>query len=57
MVSGKTGCSSWFKSEPVKTVCAISLSLKLFTFSLYIFNWYKQPIVFAKQPIVFLVLC
>ena len=57
MVSGKTGCSSGFRVNQYKPLCAFSLSLISFN-SVFIFvNWYKQPIVSAKEPIVFLVLC
>jgi len=57
VVSGKTGCSSWLRVNQYKHVCSTSLSLELFKFSFIFVNWYKQPIVSAKQPIVFLVLC
>ena len=57
MVSGKTGCSSGFRVNQYKPLCAFSLSLISLN-SVFIFvNWYKQPIVSSKQPIVFLVLC
>ena len=57
MVSGKTGCSYWLRVNQYKPLCAFSLSLNSLI-SVFIFvNWYKQPIVSAKQPIVFLVLC
>ena len=56
MVYGKTRCSSGFRLNQYKSLCAFSLSLISLN-SIFIFvNWYKQPIVFAKQPIVFLVL-
>ena len=56
MVSGKLDVALGLRVNQYK-LCVQSLSLKLFNFSLYIFfNWYKQPIVSAKQPIVFLVL-
>ena len=57
MVSEKTRCSSWLRVNQYKHVCSISLSFDLFNFSLIFVNWYKQPIVSAKQLIVFLVLC
>jgi len=54
MVFEKTGCSSGFRVNQYKSLCAFSLSLNSLN-SVFIFvNWYKQPIV---QPIVFLVLC
>jgi len=71
VVSEKTGCSSGFRVNQYKSLCAFSLSLNSLN-SVFIFvNWYKQPIVsakqsivfakqsivFAKQSIVFLVLC
>ena len=57
MVSDKTRCSSEFRVNQYKSLCAFSLSLNSLN-SVFIFvNWYKQPIVSAKQPIVFLVLC
>jgi len=57
VVSGKTGCSSGLRVNQYKSLCAFSLSL-IFLNSVFIFvNWYKQLIVYAKQPIVFLVLC
>ena len=64
MVSEKTGCSSGFRVNQYKHLCAFSLSLISLNSVLIFVNWYKQPIVsakqpivFAKQPIVFLVLC
>ena len=57
MVSGKTECSSMLRVNPYKPLCAFSLSLNSLN-SVFIFvNWYKQPIISAKQPIVILVLC
>ena len=57
MVSGKTGCSSGLRVNQYKPLCAFCLSLISLN-SVFIFvNWYKQPIVSAKQRIVFLVLC
>ena len=57
MVSEKTGCNSGFRGNQYKSLCAFSLSLNSLN-SVFIFvNWYKQPIVSSKQPIVFLVLC
>ena len=57
MVSVKTGCSSGCIVNRYKPLCAVSLSL-ISLKSVFIFvNWYKQLIVYAKQPIVFLVLC
>jgi len=57
VVSGKTGGSSGLRVNQYKPLCAFSLSLISLN-SIFIFvNWYKQPIVSAKQLIVFLVLC
>ena len=56
MVSEKTGCSFGFKVNQYKHMCAFSLSLISINSVLIFANWYKQPIVSAKQPIVFLVL-
>ena len=57
MVSGKTVCSFGLRVNQYKPLCAFSLSLISLN-SVFIFvNCYKQPIVFVKQPIVFLVLC
>ena len=53
MVSEKTGCSSGFRVNQYKSLCAFSLSLNSLNSDLIFVNWYKQPIVFAKQPIVF----
>jgi len=39
-----------------KHLCAFSLSLISLNLVLIFVNWYKQPIVSAKQQIVFLVL-
>ena len=53
MVSEKTRCSSGFRVNQYKSLCAFSLSLNSLN-SVFIFvNWYKQPIVSTKQPIVF----
>ena len=57
MVSEKTGCSFGFKVNQYKPLCAFSLSLSSLNSVLIFANWYKQPIVSAKQPIVFMVLC
>ena len=47
MVSEKTGCSSGFRVNQYKSLCAFSLSLNSLN-SIFIFvNWYKQPIVFS----------
>ena len=56
MVSEKTGCSSGFRVNQYKLLCAFFLSLISLNSILIFANWYKQPIVSAKQPIVFLVL-
>jgi len=56
VVSEKTGCSSGFRVNQYKHVCAFSLSLISLNSVLIFVCWYKQPIVSAKQPIVFLVL-
>jgi len=57
VVSGKTGCSSGLRVNHYKSLCAFSLSLISLNSVFFIFvNRYKQPIVSAKQPIVFLVL-
>ena len=56
MVSEKTGCSSGFRVNQYKHLYAFSLSLNSLNSVLIFANWYKQPIVSAKQPIVFLVL-
>ena len=56
MVSEKTGCSSGFRVNQYKPLCAFSLSLISLNSVLIFANWYKEPIVFAKQLIVFLVL-
>ena len=57
MVSEKTGCSSGLRMNQYKSLCAFSLSLNSLNLILIFVNWYKQLIVSAKQPIVFLVLC
>ena len=46
MVSGKTGCSSGFRENQYKPLCAFSLSLISLNSVLIFVNWYKQPIVF-----------
>ena len=56
MVSEKTGCSSGFRVNQYKHLCALSLSVISLNSVLIFANWYKQPIVSAKQLIVFLVL-
>ena len=56
MVSEKTGCSFGFRVNHYKHLCAFSLSLISLNSVLIFVNWYKQPIVSAKQLIVFLVL-
>jgi len=57
VVSEKTGCSSRFRVNQYKSLCAFSLSFNSLN-SVFIFvNWYKQSIVSAKQLNVFLVLC
>jgi len=56
VVSEKTGCSSGFRVNQYKPLCAFSLSLISLSSVLIFVNWYKQLIVSAKQPIVFLVL-
>ena len=56
MVSEKTGCSSRFRVNQYKHMCAISLSLISLNSILIFVYWYKKPIVSTKQPIVFLVL-
>ena len=53
MLSEKTGCSSGFRVNQYKHLCAISLSLISLNSVLIFVCWYKQPIVSAKQPIVF----
>ena len=55
MVSEKTGCSSGFIVNQYKHLCEFSLSLISLNSVLIFVYWYKQPIVSAKQPIVFLV--
>ena len=55
-VSEKTGCSSGFRVNQYKHLCAISLSLISLNSVLFVVCWYKQPIVSVKQLIVFLVL-
>ena len=57
MVSEKTGCSSGYRVNQYKPLCAFSLSLISLNSVLLFVNWYKQLIVSAKQPIVFPVLC
>ena len=52
MVSEKTRCSSGFRVNQYKHLCAFSLSLISLNLVLIFANWYKQPIVSAKQPIV-----
>jgi len=56
VVSEKTECSSGFRVNQYKHLCAFSLSLISLNSVLIFANWYKQPIVSVKQPIVFLVL-
>ena len=56
MVSEKTGCSSGFRVNQYKSLCTFSVSLNSLNSDLIFANWYKHSIVFAKQPIVFLVL-
>jgi len=56
VVSEKNGCSSGFRVNQYKHLCAFSLSLIYLNSVLIFANWYKQPIVSAKQPIIFLVL-
>jgi len=53
VVSEKTECSSGFRVNQYKPLCAFSLSLISLNLVLIFANWYKQPIVSAKQPIVF----
>ena len=53
MVCEKTGRSSGFRVNQYKSMCAFSLSLNSLNLVLLLVNWYKQPIVSAKQPIVF----
>jgi len=57
VVYGKIGCSSGFRVNQYKPLCSFSLSLISLNSVLLFVNWYKQLIVFTKQPIVFLVLC
>ena len=57
MVSEKTGCSSGFRVNQYKSLCAFSLSLNSLNSVLIFVKWYKQPIVSEKQSIVLLVLC
>jgi len=57
MVYEKTGCSSGFRVNQYKSMCAFSLSLNSLNSVLIFVNWYKQPIVSAKTSIVLLVLC
>ena len=57
MVSGKTGCSSGFRVNQYKPLCAFSLSLISLNLVFIFLDWYKQSIVSTKQPIVFLVVC
>ena len=47
MVSEKTGCSSGFRVNQYKPLCAFSLSLIPLNSVLIFANWYKQPIVFS----------
>ena len=54
MVSEKTGCSSGFRVNQYKSLCAFSLSLNSLNLVFIFVNWYKQPIVSTKQSIVFL---
>ena len=56
MVSEKNGCSAGFRVNQYNHLCAFSLSLISLNSVLIYANWYKQLIVSAKQPIVFLVL-
>jgi len=57
VVSGKTGCSSGLRVNQYKPLCGFSQSFNsLNSVSIFV-NCYKQLIVSAKQPIVFLVLC
>ena len=56
MASENTGCSFGFRVNQYKPLCAFSLFLISLNSVLIFANWYKQPIVSAKQPIVFLVL-
>jgi len=53
VVSGKTGCSSGFRVNQYKPLCAFSQSLISLNSVLIFVNWYKQLTVSAKQPIVF----
>ena len=53
MVSENTGCSSGFRVNQYKHLCAFSLSLISFNSVLIFVYWYKQPIISVKQPIVF----
>ena len=46
MVSEKIGCSSGFRVNQYKHLCAISLSLISLNSVLIFVYWYKQPIVF-----------
>ena len=52
MVFEKTGCCSGFRVNQYKPLCAFSVSLISLNSVLIFANWYKQPIVSAKQPIV-----
>jgi len=56
VVFEKTGCSSGFRVNQYKHLCAFSLSLISLNSILIFANWYKQSILSTKQPIVFLVL-
>jgi len=55
VVYEKIECSFEFRVNKYKHLCAFSLSLNSLNLVLIFVNWYKQPIVYAKQPIVFLV--
>jgi len=45
MISEKTECSSGFRVNQYKHLCAFSLSLISLNSVLIFANWYKQPIV------------
>ena len=48
VVSKKTGCSSGFRVNQYKSLCAFSLSLNSLNSILIFANWYKQPDCFCK---------
>ena len=51
MVSKNTGCSSGFRVNQYKHLCAISLSLISLNSVLIFVCWYKQSIVFSGTTV------